>query len=149
MRYFILTLVLFSNLVHAENWLNHTKILNASKEAFSLKSDCERISGERCFDLGDLPSSVFSEVDEEVDDHTKPIYSKSEMVSCVSEANCDLIFLTKVCTDSTEQLIKNYDLLEVYCSKWVGYEKKFQKTIAQDASKLTAYQTQKAIANLN
>lgn len=145
MKYLILTLVLFSNFAFAENWLNHTKILNASKEAFSLKSDCERISGERCFDIGDLPSSVFSEVDEEVDDTSKPIYSKSEMVSCVSEANCDLIFLTKVCTDSTEQLIKNYDLLEVYCSKWVGYEKKLQKTIAQDASKLAAFQAQKAI----
>jgi len=145
MKYLILTLLLFTNLVHAENWLNQSKIKSGSQEAYSLKADCERISGERCFDLGDLPSSVFSEVDEEVEDGSKPIYSKSEMIACVSEANCDLIFLTKVCTDSTEQLIKNYDLLEVYCSKWVGYEKKLQKTIAQDAQKVSAWESQKAV----
>lgn len=146
MKYLILTVMCFLSLnLHAENWLNHSKIKSGSIEAYSLKSDCERISGERCFDLGELPSSVFSEVDEEVDDTSKPIYSKSEMVSCVSKANCDLIFLTKVCTDSTESLIKNYDLLEVYCSKWVGYEKKLQKTITQDAQKVSAWESQKAI----
>lgn len=145
MKYLILITLLFSFTVQAENWLNHSKILAGSKEAHSLKSECERISGEKCFDIGDLSSSVFSEVDEQVDDTSKPIYSKSEMVSCVSEANCDLIFLTKVCTDATESLIKNYNLLEVYCSKWVGYEKKLQKTIAQDGSKLAAFQAQKAI----
>lgn len=145
MKYLILTILFFSVTVHAENWLNHTKILNASKEAFSLKSDCERISGERCFDIADLPSSVYSEVDESVNDYTKPNYSKSEVETCTTNANCDTKFLEKVCTDLTESKIKNYDIREVYCSKFLSYDQKLQRTIALDSVKLDALNAQKAI----
>lgn len=145
MKYLILTLLFFTDLTYAENWLNHSKIKSGSIEAYSLKADCERVSGETCFNVGDYPTSVYSEMDEEIDDTAKPIYSKSETESCLSESNCDLVFSTKTCSDLTESPIKNYDLLQVYCSKWIGYEKKLQKTIALDSQKLTTWQSQKAI----
>ena len=130
---------------YAENWLNHSKILNASKEAYSLKSDCERISGEKCFDLGNNPSSVFSEIDVEVDDTLKPNYSKSETESCLSFDDCDSKFAVKSCLDNQESPIKNYDLLQVYCSKFTGYDKKLEKSIGLDSVKVSALNAQKAI----
>lgn len=144
MKYLIFTLILFSNLVHAENWLNHSKIKSGSVEAYSLKSDCERISGEECFDLGDNPSSVFSEVDVEVDDTSKPLYSKSEIQSCASIGECDQIHSSKTCSNELESSIKNYELLEVYCSRFLGYEKKLEKTIQLDSQKLSTWQSQEA-----
>lgn len=147
MKYLILTLLLFTKISFAENWLNQTKIKSGSGEAYSLKADCERISGEVCFDLGGNPSSIFSEIDIEVDDNSKPIYSKNEIQPCVSDASCDLIFLTKTCTNPQESLIKNYDLQEVYCSRFLSYEKKLQKSIALDSQKLSAWQTQEVVKN--
>lgn len=145
MKYLIFTLILFSNLVHAENWLNHSKIKSGSVEAYSLKSDCERISGEECFDLGDNPSSVFSEVDVEVDDYSKPNYLKADTQSCLDEPDCSAKFLALVCTQNDYDKIKNLDLLQVYCVKLAGYEKKYEKTIQLDSQKLTTWQSQKAI----
>lgn len=145
MKYLIFSFLLFSNLAFAENWLNHSKILTASKEAYSLKADCERNSGEKCFDLGNNPSSVFSEIDVEVDDYTKPNYSKSEIESCLSFDDCDSKFAVKSCLDSLENPIKNYDLLQVYCSKFAGYDKKLEKSIGLDSVKVSALNAQKAI----
>lgn len=144
MKYLIFTLILFSNLVHAENWLNHSKIKSGSVEAYSLKSDCERISGEKCFDIGEYPSSVYSEVDVEVDDYEKPIYSKRDTESCTDESDCSAKFLALVCTQNDYEKIKNLDLLQVYCVKLAGYEKKYEKTIQLDSQKLSAWQSQEA-----
>lgn len=141
----LISLAFFTVTVHAENWLNHSKIKSGSVEAFSLKSDCERISGEKCFDIGSLPSSVYSEVDELIDDYSKPNFSKSEIETCTTNANCDTKFLAKVCTDLLEYKIKNYDLKEVYCTKLTGYDQKLQKTIALDSVKVDALNAQKAI----
>lgn len=128
------------NVCYAENWLNHSKILSASKEAHSLKSECERISQEKCYDLGDYPSSIYSEIDVEEDDYSKPNYSKSEIQACADAAACDLIHASKTCADPQESSIKNYDLLQVYCSKFLSYDKKLVKSIALDSVKLAAYQ---------
>lgn len=145
MKYFIFIIICFSTIANAENWLNHSKIKSGSVEAYSLKSDCERISGEKCFDIANYPSTVFSEFDVEVDDTSKPLYSKSEIQSCASIGECDQIHSSKTCSNELESSIKNYELLEVYCSRFLGYEKKLEKTIQLDQAKLSAWQSQKAI----
>lgn len=147
MKLLILITLLFSRICFAENWLNKTKILNASKEAHSLKSECERVSNETCFDLGNYPSSIFSEIDLFEDDLSRPVYSKKEIDICLSESECDSIHSHKVCA-SDETAIKNYDLLQVYCTKVISYEQKTIKSIAIDQAKLSAYQTQKAIEEI-
>lgn len=82
MKYLILALfTIFTNIVHAENWLNDSKILESSIQAYSLKADCERVSGEDCYDLGQYPSSLYSRAVIEVDDHAKPIYENGEVVA--------------------------------------------------------------------
>ena len=141
----LLSLAIFTVTTHAENWLNHSKIKSGSVEAFSLKSDCERISGEKCFDIGEYPSSVYSEVDVEVDDYSKPNYLKADTQSCLSESDCSAKFLALVCSQNDYEKIKNLDLLQVYCSKFVGYDKKLEKSIALDSAKVSALNAQKAI----
>lgn len=139
MKYIILTLLFLSTSASAENWLNHSKIKSGSVEAYSLKSDCERISGEKCFDLGDNPSTVFIEFDKEIDDLSKPLYSKSEIQSCASIGECDQIHSSKICSNELESSIKNYELLEVYCSRFLSYEKKPSKTIKLDEEKVKTH----------
>jgi hypothetical protein len=145
MKYLILTILLFTQIAHAENWLNHTKIKSGSIEAFSLKHDCERVSGEECFDLGIYPSSIHSEYDKEVDDYTRPTYFKADELSCSDEIDCSAKFLALTCTQNDYYKIKNLDLLQVYCVKLAGYEKKFIKSIMLDTQKLQDYQAQEVI----
>jgi uncharacterized ubiquitin-like protein YukD len=142
MKKLLLIAAIFSIQAHAENWLNHSKVKSGSIEAYSLKSDCERISNETCYDLGSYPSSVYSEVDSNIDDFNKPVYSKNEIQSCATNEICDSIHASKVCSDSLEYSIKNYDLNQVYCSRVIGYETKAIKIIELDSAKLSAYQAQ-------
>lgn len=145
MKYLILTLVLFSNITHAENWLNDTKILASSKEAHSLKSDCERISNEKCYELGSYPSSVYSRATIEVDDYSRPFYLKRDSEQCMDAFNCEEKFSLLSCSEVGFEKIKNLDLLQVYCVKLDGYEKKSEPTIVLDSQKLQTYEAQKAI----
>lgn len=138
MKYLFLIMLVFTTTLHAENWLNHSKIKSGSIEAYSLKSECERISQEECFDLGEYPSSVYSEIDVEVDDTSKPIYSKNEVQSCQSSEECEAIHVSKVCSNG-ESSIKNLELMQVYCSKFLSYDKKTIKSIGLDQTKLAAY----------
>lgn len=145
MKYLIYLFLICSNLSFAENWLNHSKIKLESKEAYSLKLDCEKNSGEKCYDLGDYPAGIFSEIDIEVDDNSKPIYSKNEIQPCSSVETCQAINATKQCSITGESPIVRLDTMEVYCSRFVGYEKKLEKTISLDQAKLSAWESQEAI----
>ena len=60
---------------------------------------------------------TYSELDTSVDDLTKPIFTKSEMVTCTDATDCQAKLAAKICADSEETAIKNLDLMEVYCSK--------------------------------
>lgn len=148
MKYLILPLILFSNLVHAENWLNHSKIKSGSVEAYSLKSDCERISGEECFDLGNYPSSVFSESTVEVDDLNKPIYTKRVTYNC-GEYCQSLWNEGSPYTDclAGESPILNLELKQIYCIAPNGFEKKLLNTIILDQNKVQARENQKNLEN--
>lgn len=144
MKYLILLFLISFNL-HASNWLNHSKIKSGSVEAYSLKSDCERISQEKCYDLESYPSSVFSEATILVDDYSKPIYDQKDTQSCSNETECTAKFVALVCSENLYQKIKNIDLLQVYCVKLAGYEKKEEKIISLDPNKVSAWESQKAI----
>lgn len=144
-KLFLIIFSTFSVSIYAENWLNQSKIKSGSIEAYSLKSDCEKISNEKCYDLGDYPSSVFSEIDVEVDDASKPLYSKNEVQSCATVEICQSINASKICSIEGETPIVRLDTMEIYCSRLVGYEKKLEKSIALDQTKLSQWQAQKAI----
>lgn len=142
--YLFLILIFFTLSASAGNWLNHSKIKLGSSEAYSIKADCEAQSHELCYDMV-YPSSNYSEVNQNADDYNQPIYSKSEVQDCISNANCDVIHEAKTCSDPQESSIKNYDLQQVYCSKLVGYEQKVIQVIALDQAKLSAWEEQETI----
>jgi hypothetical protein len=73
--YLFLLFTFFTLTASAENWLNHSKILAGSGEAYSIKSTCENVSHEKCYDLGSYPGSIYSEAEIEVDDYNRPILS--------------------------------------------------------------------------
>jgi len=141
MKFFcIILFLLFSISTFGENWTSISKL--GTNQAFQMQSECERVTSSECFDLGDLPQSVYSVSIIEVDDLNKPIYSKEDVQTCIDNDDCDGKFLSVVCTDNLSYPIKNYDLLQVYCSKVVGYEKKSKEVIALDHIKKTAYDAQ-------
>lgn len=123
-----------------ENWTSISKL--GTNQAFQLKSECERVTGSECFDLGDLPQSVYSVSMIEVDDLNKPIYSKEDVQTCIDNEDCDAKFLVILCTDNHSYPIKNYDLLQVYCTKVVGYEQKKKDVISLDSVKKSAYDSE-------
>lgn len=135
----ILLLSLLSLSVHAENWVSIPEL--GTNQAHQMKSDCER-NGQECFDIGELPHSVYSVTQIDVDDYNKPIYSKSQVSICESIEDCDAKFVALVCIDKDESSIKNYDLLQVYCSKVVGYEQKKKDVISLDSVKKSAYDSE-------
>lgn len=136
----LLVLVLVSFAAHASNWAPHSKIKAGSSQAFQLRGECERVSGEVCYDMGAYPSSVYSEVDVQVDDHTKPIYDKQGTQACADIADCDAKH--PVACDEGYSPIKNYDLLEVYCIKLTGYDQKTVQVIELDNGKLATWQAE-------
>lgn len=144
MKKIVALLFLVSFNLQASNYMAKSEILDHGNQAFTFKADCERVKSQECIDVGNYPSSVYSEVDVEVDDYSKPNYLKADTQSCLSESDCSAKFLALVCTQNDYEKIKNLDLLQVYCVKLAGYEKKYEKTIQLDSQKLSAWQSQEA-----
>lgn len=74
------------------------------------------------------------------DDRNKPIYTKSGEVSCLDQQDCDNKFVNLTCENETDK-VKNYDLLQVYCAKFAGYEQVaiVKKDLVEDSVKKAAY----------
>lgn len=126
MKYLILILISFS--AFGENWMPHSKILEGSIAGHQLKSSCENISGEQCFDVGDETEAVekgfFSLTNELVDDLNSPIWgSRSLIETCLDEENCKSIHSLKQCYNGDQSYYSVEDL-EVWCNKITGYNKK-------------------------
>jgi hypothetical protein len=126
----ILSLIL-SFQISAENWISK-EMLN-SNQAFQLKSDCLKKYSD-CFDIGDLPHSVYSLKDIEVDDENSPKYSKTNPESCTDD--CIEKLSNKVC-ENDEYPIRTES--EVYCSKLIGFNKKTVQKIELDQAKKSDY----------
>ena len=136
----LLILTIFSLSSFAENWTSINKL--GTHQGFQLQQECERVTGQECFDLGELPDSVYSVTQIDVDDYKKPIYTKNQVESCSDISDCDAKFVALVCIEKDESSIKNYDLLQIYCSKVVGYEQKKKDVITLDSVKKSAYDSE-------
>lgn len=146
MKYLFLALITFSSL--ASNFIPVATIQNNSKAGYSLLADCQRASAidEVCQDVGDQPLESYEVYAYDVDDETKPIYlAKQQLESCTNIADCNFKFLTFACLDESHFSVKNFDTLELYCTKRIGFEKKSMKSIRQSQSLLNDYNTQISI----
>jgi len=142
MKILFILFLLFSFNVHAENWMRHSKIKAGSTEGFSFEKDCLRY-GEKCYEVGDNPSVSFSENPVQVDDTKKPNYSKNQVSQCADD--CVVLFRDLECVDEDESPILNTDLKEIYCSKFLSYDKKTEQQMKVDSVKLSQVNADKAI----
>jgi hypothetical protein len=135
MKLFLLSFLFLFN-CYAENWQRHSVIKAGGVEGFSFEKDCLKY-GEKCYEVSDKPAKIFSEVDVQIDDKSKPKYSKSQVNQCGEY--CEVLFKDLKCDDELESPIFNKDLKQIYCSKFIGFDKKLEKQMAVDSVKVADY----------
>jgi len=128
-----------STSVLAENWAPSSKILTGSDSAYQLKGTCERVSGERCFDLGDKPPTVYSQATVQEDDTSKPNYSKEQVTTCASADDCRAKMQAMACSTDGARAVYNLAPMEAYCTKLTGYQQRGVDVFILDQAKLSAH----------
>lgn len=155
MRNFILILFLLMSVNSFAGYMSKSLMLNSdcdvARPFYPLKKQCD-INHADCISVPLVDRICnLSELDTSVDDLTKPIFTKSEMVTCTDATDCQAKLAAKICADVKETAIKNLDLMEVYCSK-DSFSQKIVKQIREDSIKKLAYdaaQAALAAANLS
>lgn len=139
MRILILILICFN--INASQWIPSDSVGIEQLGNFSILPSmerCEKVNKRSCEEIiGRYNYRTFVRADQMVDDSTKPIYDKIDMSTCSDISDCDTRHLALVCSGYGYEKIKNYDLLQVYCIKVVGYEKKpsGKKIVIEDSAK--------------
>jgi len=147
----------------AKEFINSGDI--TGKPVFRLKDKCEAHYKSECFDITGKPIQYNKVIQIEVDDTSKPIYSKENINACNGEVDCyDAIapactpivntnsFATvadEVCVEYCEDFpehaaIVSADFTEVYCTKLIGYQKKNIDKLVEDESLKAAYEAELA-----
>jgi hypothetical protein len=106
-------------------------LISNGPESVSLRCD-----GSDCTCLDGLnPRAIKSKVDM-VDDYTKPLHEpESEVEVCEGEEECRELLSKKVCPDLK---YINSDYTEIYCTAFIGYDKKEELNLENDPAKLAA-----------
>lgn len=135
MKFILAFILILPVLALAENWTTISKL--ESGQGFQLKAECERVTSEKCFDIGDLPKEVYSVGNVLEDDFNKPIFeAKSNVKACEGQACYEA--QKDLCIEPYSSFV-NSELTEVYCTKLIGYEKKEVPSILLDSVKKAAY----------
>ena len=139
MRY-VLFLLLFPSLALADNWMRPEQL----GPGFELKESCE-IGGFYCQKVDGLNFQALKTEPELVDDLSKPIWeAKSNVQACAGLEDCQSK-LSGLCIEPYQPIIAE-NLQEVYCTRILGYEKKTQLKIVEDAAKIAQLQQEAAAA---
>jgi hypothetical protein len=113
-----LLVLLFSISAHAQNYYPIEK--PNAKTVYVDQSLCEKIEQTKCWEISKCDPAVCKV--SEVDDASKPIYIKENIVTCKDKDDCQIVLEKQTC-DQGSALI-NEDYTEVYCAVLTGYEKK-------------------------
>lgn len=124
MIYLILVSILSAS---AANFFPVDKV--GANTTYSDQAACEKAEGLKCWEISNCDPVVCSIQD--VDDPTKPIYVKQNVVACAEKAECETTLATHVCVSGAALI--NEDYTEVYCAVLAGYEK--MKALALDPTK--------------
>lgn len=123
MKFFVLIFLLFSFSAGA-NWVKESD-LKDPKTIWRLKSKCESIEGEACFDIS--AKDMRRWMKGQVDDLDSPKYTKEDVSACSGVENCQLNLAGKDCEadhgPGALGLI-NIDYTEAYCAKPNGFNQK-------------------------
>src|SRR3990167_4514968 len=111
MRYLILIALSFQSF--AGSFIPKEKIGQSTDgmQVFLSQQKCEAEYSKPCIDISSTGNIEYLEVKPE-------IYLKANAESCSDESDCQSKLESKSC-DSDYQSIKNLDLMEVYCTKFV------------------------------
>ncbi len=117
-----------------------------SRTNYTRKSKCEASEGASCFEVPSGYECAYHRVTaQDEDDLSSPIFTKSEVEACADQDDCDSMHAAKSCTDTEETAIKNYDSLEVYCSKDSGtFNQKSVTKAREDASLKSSHNASEA-----
>jgi hypothetical protein len=144
MKYLILLLISFSV---SASFMSKDKMLGCNKSnrtVFVTKKKCKNFNND-CKKVPDnYNCKTFSEMYIEVDDITKPNYSKSETEVCLGKEDCQTKIVDKSCLDNDERVIISEAYDEIYCSKLTGYDQKKVKRVSEDPVKKAANDVKKA-----
>lgn len=116
--------------------------VGSAKTVYMKKSVCEAKESDSCLFIGrDYRAEYFSKADQMIDDLEKPVYSKNEINNCGEY--CQTIYDAGVtCLDPSENPILNLDLEQIYCSRFLRYEKKAsgKKVLIIDEAKRASFE---------
>jgi hypothetical protein len=140
-----LFLIFFSLTSQASNFIPVSSVLNSTNAGYSLLVDCQKASAqdEVCVDVGDQPISTYEIYTYQVDDESKPNYSKNNIELCIDIEDCKLKMQSKTCLNSEYAIFTPE--LELYCTKIISYDQKTMKSIRQSATLLSAHIAQKEL----
>ncbi len=146
---FLILFILFSTSVFS-NYMSKPDMESCSpgRTVYMAHSRCQEVEGESCHKVPDGYNCNYHKVTtENENDLNLPIYSKNEIEACSTEPVCDAKHIIKVCTDPDEMAIKNYDSMEVYCTKIVNYQQKSVTRAREDSGLKTPYDANMVISN--
>jgi hypothetical protein len=128
--YQCILLIFISGHASASNWMPVSKIQSQSKQAFQLKSECEK-TGEQCLDIGDDIGAIEGGFISLSNDWGP----ESEIEECSSEADCIAKEQAKTCPIPPEKWFKfrSNDNSRVYCIELIG------KQLVLDTAGLQAF----------
>lgn len=111
-KLFLISILILSNVSLAGSFRSKNQLLTG-KATFTNKAKCEAHYGEPCintrgYDLGEWSSIV------------PDTWLKEQTQSCVDDTDCQNKLESLACTSEGFNPIKNLDLLEVYCTKFVA-----------------------------
>lgn len=143
MKFLILTLILLVSLSAFANYIPVDDVGTGNDiTVFMRKNKCEEHYSKDCIKIpSKYDHNFYIIVDEEIDDLSRPVYSKNQVNNCGEY--CQSLFSAgnqiDPCIDLQESLILNLELEEIYCSKLLRYEKKIKKVAVKDSQKESDY----------
>lgn len=143
MKFIILIILFFSfqNVFSCQNFLPLSEVVKAvNLDAGAGSVTCEQLPQEQCLCYEGINWHTAEIVDNQVDDLTKPLYSKNEVEECSGEADCQAKLSAKECAHQDETAFTDAEFTEVWCSRLTGYEQKIEgKKLQTSSSKLATY----------
>jgi len=105
----------------------------------------ERLCPSKCFKaLEDLNCNYTEVCTTEVDDRSKPIFEKDQIVNCLDAETCRDDYKEFTCTDPEKLKDIDLDNLQLFCFKVLGYSKKNIKVLVNNSGLKAAYENNKS-----
>ena len=153
----IILLVSLSLQAKCLNWISKAEAIKSINKVPNAGAIPPKEGEEKfCFDGINMAFAKIEQI--ELDDTSKPIYGKKKSTVCIDESSCYALIQPECETVDEVETCVNYcdsegdgwypivaaNYSEVYCSKHLGYEKKYIDQLVEDATLRAAHEQEKA-----